>query len=156
MCQGHGVYGTHRGNGVALDAGDLDEPADRVAGEAQHVLHRNLRGVFDLGEAHAAHLCQRRRRHAAGRADLRLAAAFGAGDRSVCLNDIPDVEMIYAGQVLKLPDENFDISRLYTVQPDDTLWKIANKFDIPVAELINLNRLRRPDSLYPGQTLRIN
>ena len=72
------------------------------------------------------------------------------------LNDIPDVEMIYAGQVLKLPDENFDISRLYTVQPDDTLWKIANKFDIPVAELINLNRLRRPDSLYPGQTLRIN
>ena len=38
----------HRAEGVALDAGDLDEPADRIAGHAEMVLHRDLGGVLDL------------------------------------------------------------------------------------------------------------
>ena len=34
--------------GVALDAGDLHEAADRVAGHAEVMLHRDLGGVLDL------------------------------------------------------------------------------------------------------------
>src|SRR4029079_6669225 len=38
-----GLDGRHR---VALDAGDLDEPPDRVAGQAEVVLHGDLGGVL--------------------------------------------------------------------------------------------------------------
>ncbi len=40
-----GLYGSHR---VALDAGDLDQAADRVARHAQVVLHGDLGGVLHL------------------------------------------------------------------------------------------------------------
>ena len=37
-----------RAEGVALDARDLDQPADRIAGHAEVMLHRDLGGVLDL------------------------------------------------------------------------------------------------------------
>ena len=37
-----------RAEGVALDAGDLHQPADRIAGHAEVMLHRDLGGVLDL------------------------------------------------------------------------------------------------------------
>ena len=37
-----------RAEGVALDAGDLHEPADRIAGHAEVVLHGDFGGVLDL------------------------------------------------------------------------------------------------------------
>ena len=40
-----GFYGSH---GVALDAGDLHEAANRVAGESKIVLHADLGGILDL------------------------------------------------------------------------------------------------------------
>src|SRR5919112_3521020 len=58
--RGDGLDRTHR---VALDAGDLHEPADRVAGETEVVLDADLGGVLhllrrppdDLGEAGGGH-----------------------------------------------------------------------------------------------------
>src|SRR5690606_10044085 len=43
--RGHGL---DRGHAVALDAGDLDQAAHRVAGEAEVVLHADLGRVLDL------------------------------------------------------------------------------------------------------------
>ena len=43
-----GVDGFHRAHGVALDAGNLHQAADRVAGHAEVVLHADLGGVLDL------------------------------------------------------------------------------------------------------------
>src|SRR5690606_18470579 len=43
-----GVDRLDRAHGVALDAGDLHQPADRVAGQAEVVLHADLGGVLDL------------------------------------------------------------------------------------------------------------
>lgn len=42
-----GVDGLHRAHGIELDARHLDQPADRVAGQAV-VLHANLSGVLHL------------------------------------------------------------------------------------------------------------
>jgi len=39
------LQGAH---GVALDAGDLDKTPDGITGEAEVMLHADLRGVFDL------------------------------------------------------------------------------------------------------------
>ncbi len=43
----------------------------------------------------------------------------------------------------------------YTVQKGDTLWKIARKYHVTVASLINRNRLTQPDLLIPGTVLQI-
>ena len=43
-----GVDGLDGAEGVALDAGNLDQAADRVAGHAEMVLHADLGGVLDL------------------------------------------------------------------------------------------------------------
>jgi hypothetical protein len=45
-------------NGVALDAGDLHQPAHRVAGQAQVVLHADLGGVLHLRRRAAQHGAQ--------------------------------------------------------------------------------------------------
>src|SRR6187402_538771 len=38
----------HRANGIPLDAGDLHESADRIAGESEMVFHADLRGILHL------------------------------------------------------------------------------------------------------------
>ena len=79
-----------RAEGVALDAGDLHQAADRVAGHAEVMLHRDLGGVLDLLVRAAERRAQARRRHRAGDADLALAADLGARDRGVELEQRAD------------------------------------------------------------------
>src|SRR5690606_19483187 len=85
-----GVDRLHRAHGVALDARDLHQPADRVAGQPEVVLHADLGRVLHLRHARA----QRRRKaaggHRAGDADLALAADLGAADRGVLLVEDAD------------------------------------------------------------------
>ena len=62
--QGHagGVDGLDGGDGVALNAGYLDEARNRITGEAQIVLHAYFRGVFHLVGCSPQVLPQERRR----------------------------------------------------------------------------------------------
>src|ERR671916_842002 len=55
--------GLDRADGVALDARDLHQPADRVAGEAEVVLDADLGGVLHLLRRPAEHLGEAGRRH---------------------------------------------------------------------------------------------
>src|SRR5206468_3164752 len=55
-----------RADRVALDAGHLDEAADRIAGEAEIVLHADLGGVLDLSGAAAKGGGEACGRHRAG------------------------------------------------------------------------------------------
>jgi LysM repeat protein len=41
----------------------------------------------------------------------------------------------------------------YTVQPHDTLLKIANVFKVPMFQLMSLNGIDDPDAISEGQTL---
>ena len=71
------------------------------------------------------------------------------------LNGIVDPDYLEAGQVIRLPSENFsneDITS-YTVRSGDRLWQISQKFGVRLVDLINLNRLTNPDLIYPGQIL---
>ena len=43
----------------------------------------------------------------------------------------------------------------YTVRANDTLWEIANRYGITVAQLTAANPDVNPDALRPGQTLTI-
>jgi LysM repeat protein len=44
---------------------------------------------------------------------------------------------------------------VYTVQPGDTLWKIAKQFRVTVPEIAAQNQISNADRIYPGQRLRI-
>ena len=85
-----GVHGPQGGNGVALDAGDLHQTADGVAGQAQMVLHGDFCGVLHLIQILAVELRQGGGGHGTGGADLRLTAALGAGDGGIVLDQSAD------------------------------------------------------------------
>lgn len=44
---------------------------------------------------------------------------------------------------------------IYTVQPGDSLWKIAKHFDTTVDRILMVNDVEDPDKIYPGQKLLI-
>ena len=80
-----GVHGFHRAHGIALDAGNLHQPADGIAGHAEVVLHGDLGGVLDLTVGSAERRRQSSGGHRAGNAHFALAANLRAADRSVLL-----------------------------------------------------------------------
>jgi LysM repeat protein len=45
---------------------------------------------------------------------------------------------------------------VYVVQPEDTLWKIAKKFNTTIEELVKINSIEEPDKLVSGQKLIIS
>ncbi|WP_250277310.1 DUF3794 and LysM peptidoglycan-binding domain-containing protein [[Clostridium] colinum] len=44
---------------------------------------------------------------------------------------------------------------IYVVQPGDTLWCLAKKFNTTVDDIVSLNDIENPDLIYPGQKLLI-
>src|SRR5690606_28049180 len=80
-----GVDRLDRAHGVALDAGDLHRPGDRVAGRAEVARHAGLGGVRERARGAAngrGQPCGGRR---AGDGDVALAADRGAGEGGVLL-----------------------------------------------------------------------
>ena len=77
-------------------------------------------------------------------------------------NGIADPNLIYPGQVLKLPGGAPAPSvtpspsvTTYTIQPGDTLSGIAAQYGTSVSNLVALNGIANPDVIYAGQTIRI-
>jgi LysM repeat protein len=48
---------------------------------------------------------------------------------------------------------NIPGGKTYTVVVGDTLWKISKRLGINLAQLIAINNLTEPYTIYPGQTL---
>ncbi len=60
------------------------------------------------------------------------------------------------GEVLGVTDKQTTPQFIdYTVQKGDTLFNLSQKFNISWVTLANLNNLKSPFTLKPGQTLRI-
>lgn len=77
-------------------------------------------------------------------------------DQLKTLNNLTSNNLDIGQVLLVLPDNNHATSgTTYTVQSGDTIYSIANKFNIPVNTLINSNNLKTP-VLTVGQVLQIN
>ena len=68
-------------------------------------------------------------------------------------NRIANPDQIYVGQ--RCGSSRRPFRTTYTVQPGDSLYTIARRFNTTVPRLVRLNRLRNPNRIYPGQVLRL-
>lgn len=108
----------------------------------------------------------------------KIAQQFNIGLSEIKSLNLLRSDKIYEGQVLKLTGQAVDQNEkqespaleqpavppvstdngttgdTYTVQPGDTVWKIAQRFNMTATELKNLNLLRS-DTIYVNQTLKI-
>lgn len=69
------------------------------------------------------------------------------------INDF-NTDLIYVGQKIYVPVPDIDTNRVYTVQPGDSLYKIAIKYGITIQQLKTENNLKT-DIIYTGQVLYI-
>ncbi len=70
------------------------------------------------------------------------------------LNDIENVDLIWAGQVLVIPGTG-PVTTVYVVEPGDTLSDIAAKFGVSVAAIAAANNLANVDVIQIGLSLDI-
>ena len=79
----------------------------------------------------------------------------------VAWNNIPNPNLIYVGQVLKVGEKNPDPKppepekEYYVVKRGDNLTKIANMYGTTVQQLVAWNNIANPNLIYPGQVLRV-
>lgn len=67
-------------------------------------------------------------------------------------NNISDINVIEAGQVLVIPGAQSSLPRAIS-QPGDTLESVAQRWNLPVEQLAALNQLDLSARLFPGQPL---
>ena len=77
------------------------------------------------------------------------------------LNDIQNPNLIFPGEKLRITESDSQTlnpvlqNNFYTVQKGDTLSGIALRYGVTVRYLVNLNGIRNPNLIYPGQILRV-
>lgn len=91
-----------------------------------------------------------------------IARRFGVSIwQLVSLNNIPNINLIYVGQVLIIPTPGpmppgpGPAPSQYVVQPGDTLFSIARRFGVNVWQLAAYNNLANPNYIRVGQVLLI-
>lgn len=75
---------------------------------------------------------------------------------------LSDPHSLRVGQTITVPAPGSSVSAApsalpstYKVQPGDTMWAIARKFNIPPAELLALNNMKDAGDLHPGDFVRV-
>jgi LysM repeat protein len=85
-----------------------------------------------------------------------IAAKFGTSWQELQrLNGIPNPNLIYPGQILRIRGDAPPAARTYTVMRGDTLSGIAAKFGTSWRTLQEINNIPNPNRIFPGQVLRL-
>ncbi|MBI1277646.1 MAG: LysM peptidoglycan-binding domain-containing protein [Anaerolineaceae bacterium] len=88
----------------------------------------------------------------AGETLASIAALYGTSPSTLAaVNGITNVNLVYAGQVLKIPAA----PRYYTVQAGDTLATIATKYGVTIQSLVTANNITNINLVKTGQKLLI-
>lgn len=93
---------------------------------------------------------------------FRIALRYGVSvDALARANRIVNPWFIYVGQELTIPDGDGGMppsdwgGRVHVVQPGETLYSIAVRYDTTVEALVVANNLSSPNLIYVGQTLSV-
>ena len=74
----------------------------------------------------------------------------------VCYNELVPTYLIFPGQSLFVPGQPPSPppgGRVYIVKTGDTLFSIAEQFNVSVGAIVELNNIPRPDLIFVGQRL---
>lgn len=94
----------------------------------------------------------------------RIAKMYGVTvNQIVSLNNIQNPRLIYPGERLRITSismPNYDRQESigytrYMVRRGDTLWGIARRYGVSVNYLVDLNNIKNPRLIYPGQIILI-
>ena len=78
------------------------------------------------------------------------------------MNGIQNPNLIYPGEKLRITESTNTTlnpvlqNNYYTVQRGDTLSGIARRYGVTVQYLVNLNGIRNPNLIYPGQLIKVS
>jgi LysM repeat protein len=84
--------------------------------------------------------------------------SYGTTAQSIAaINRIANPNLIYPGQVLKIPVSTPTISKAvtYVVKSGDTLLMISMTFKVTVKDIADANNITNANLIYPGQVLTI-
>lgn len=70
-------------------------------------------------------------------------------------NGIVLADDLYVGDILRIPNGNPRVPRWYIVRPGDSIFSIANKYNLSLPILLELNPLDNPDLIVPGQVIKL-
>lgn len=85
-----------------------------------------------------------------------IARRFGTSVGDIALaNSIRDINHIFVGQGLVIPNCRPTQCTVYTVRPGDTLFSIARRFSTSVRAIALQNRIIHPSRIFAGQRLLI-
>jgi spore coat assembly protein SafA len=63
--------------------------------------------------------------------------------------------LLFILMIAVVPEASF-AQQVYTVQPGDSLWKIAVRYQVGISELIQANpQFKNPNLIYPGEKVNI-
>lgn len=79
----------------------------------------------------------------------------------VSINKLKNRNLIYIGQKLEIVTntnvegnvEHSTGKMYYTIKRGDTLWNIARTYGTTIQNIVNLNNIRNPNLIYPGQRI---
>lgn len=72
------------------------------------------------------------------------------------LQEINDKDYINMGELIIVPnDRKSDWFDVYTVKQGDNLYAIAQKYNISLMDLLNINGLDKDNYIYPGQEIMV-
>lgn len=90
---------------------------------------------------------------------FRIAMAYSTTtDELAALNGILDVSSIQVGQRLLVPSQETvaSVPETHIVQPGESLFSIAQLYNVSVESLLELNNIANANQIYPGQELTIH
>ena len=70
------------------------------------------------------------------------------------LRDINGIDYISMGQMIIVPNNtNNEWFEIYTIKKGDNLYSLADKYNISLVDLLNINGLDKDNYIYPGQEI---
>jgi LysM repeat protein len=94
----------------------------------------------------------------------RISVQYGIDIKIIAqANNIANTALVYVGQQLVIPDMSEAVDNpliaaaptYYTVQPGDSLLRIANLYGLTVQQLTQINNITNPNHILPGQELTV-
>lgn len=77
-------------------------------------------------------------------------------------NNIQNPNLIFPGEQFKIITNTININTvhetnhiIYTIKRGDSLWKIAQRYETTVQQIVILNNIQNPNLIFPGERLKI-